>query len=82
MSINVVVRTNPASTVKVKPNKTVASVTVAPTANISLGSLVNVDVSGADDGEVLVYDSANNKYIIAPVTVDSNNITNISGGTF
>jgi hypothetical protein len=82
MAINVVIQSNPPSTVQVRPTKTTASVTVAPTANIALGSLVNVDVSGASEGEALIYDSANNKYVIAPVTVDSNNITNINGGSF
>ena len=46
--------------VTVKPTKTVvSSVTIAPTTSISLGSLTNVDTSGADDGEVLLFDAAN-----------------------
>jgi hypothetical protein len=82
MAINVVVNTSGASTVQVKPTKTVASVAVIPTANITLGSLTNVDASNPDDGEALVYDGANNVFVVKQVEIDSNNITNINGGTF
>jgi hypothetical protein len=82
MAINVVVNTSGASTVQVKPTKTVASVAVIPTANITLGSLTNVDASNPDDGEALVYDGANNVFVVKQVEFDSNNITNINGGTF
>jgi hypothetical protein len=82
MAINVVVNTSGASTVQVKPTKTVASVAVVPTANITLGSLTNVDASNPDDGEALVYDGANNVFVVKQVEFDSNNITNINGGTF
>jgi hypothetical protein len=70
--------------VTVKPTNTVvSSVTIAPTTSISLGSLTNVDVSGADDGEALIYDAANSKFIVAePSNLDSNNITSINGGQF
>jgi len=43
---------------------------------------VNVDTSGAEDGESLVYDAANNNYVIKQITFNSNNITNINGGAF
>ena len=82
MAINVVVNTSSASTVQVKPTKTVASVSVIPTANITLGSLTNVNVSDPDDGEALVYDAANNVFVVREIEFDSNNITNINGGTF
>jgi hypothetical protein len=82
MAINVVVNTSGASTVQVKPTKTVASVAVVPTANITLGSLTNVDASNPDDGEALVFDAANNVFVVKQVEFDSNNITNINGGTF
>jgi hypothetical protein len=82
MSISVVVNTSGASTVQVKPTKTVASVAVVPTANITLGSLTNVDASDPDDGETLVYDGANNVFVVKQIEFDSNNITNINGGTF
>lgn len=83
MAITAVVNTASASTVTVKPaNKYEAIVTVAPSANISLSTLTNVDTSGAEDGEALVYDAANNIYVIKQVQFDSNNITNVNGGTF
>ena len=83
MAITAVVNTASASTVTVKPaSKYEAIVTVAPSANISLSTLTNVDTSGAEDGEALVYDAANNIYVIKQVQFDSNNITNVNGGTF
>jgi len=69
-------------TVQIKPTKTIATVSIVPSSNITLGTLTNVDTSGADDGEVLTYDSANNKYVLKEVVVNSNNVTNINGGTF
>ena len=83
MAITAVVNTSSASTVTVKPaSKYEAVVTVAPSANITLSTLVNVDTSGASDGEALVYDAANNIYVIKEIAIDSNNITNINGGAF
>ena len=83
MAITAVVNTSSASTVTVKPaSKYEAVVTVAPSANITLSTLVNVDTSGAEDGEALDYDAANNNYVIREITFNSNNITNINGGAF
>ena len=83
MAITAVVNTSSASTVTVKPaSKYEAVVTVAPSANITLSTLVNVDTSGAEDGDALVYDAANNNYVIREITFNSNNITNINGGAF
>ena len=83
MAITAVVNTSSASTVTVKPaSKYEAVVTVAPSANITLSTLVNVDTSGAEDGESLVYDAANNNYVIKQIEINSNNITNINGGAF
>lgn len=74
---------NEALIVKVRPTKTiVSSVTVAPQTSVSLGNLTNVDASDPDDGETLVYDATLGKYVVKPITVDSNNITSINGGTF
>jgi hypothetical protein len=74
---------NEALIVTVKPTKTiVSSVTIAPQTSVSLGSLTNVDASDPDDGETLVYDAAAGKYIVKALTIDSNNITNVNGGTF
>jgi hypothetical protein len=84
MATTVVITNTPATTVSLKPaNKTIASVSVAPSSNISLGDLNNVDVSGASQNEVLVFDQANNSFIVAPYVIDANtNIANIQGGTF
>jgi len=83
MPIIAVVNTASASIVNVQPaSRYQAVVTVAPSANISLGTLTNVDVSGAEDGEAIVYDAANNIFVIKHVSFDSNNITNINGGAF
>lgn len=74
---------NEALVVTVKPTKTVvSSVTIAPQTSVSLGNLTNVDASDPNDGETLVYESSTAKYVVKPITVDSNNITNIQGGTF
>ena len=84
MATTVVISNNPATTVSLKPaNKSFASVSLAPSSNIGLGGLNNVDVSGAENNEVLVFDSANNKFVIAPITLDANTtIPNINGGNF
>lgn len=82
--VTVTITNTPAATVALKPaNKTVATVALRPASNVALGDLTNVDVAGADNNEVLVFDSANNKFVIAPITLDANtNITNINGGLF
>ena len=84
MATTVTISNNPATTVSLKPaSKSFASVSVAPSSNISLGSLTNVDVSGAENNEVLIFDSANNKFVVSPITLDANTIiTNINGGLF
>lgn len=69
--------------VSVKPNKTVvSSVTIAPQTSVSLGNLTNVDATDPNDGETLVYEASTAKYVVKPITVTSNNITNINGGSF
>ena len=74
---------NEALVVTVKPTRTiVSSVTIAPQTSVSLGSLTNVDASDPDDGETLVYDATAGKYIVKAISIDSNNITNVNGGTF
>jgi hypothetical protein len=74
---------NEALQVTVKPTKTIVSaVTIAPQTSVSLGSLTNVDATDPDDGETLVYDATLAKYVVKAITVDSNNVTNINGGSF
>jgi hypothetical protein len=82
MATIVTVVNNAATTVSLKPaNKTSAAVIVAPSSNISLGTLTNVDVANVADGQGLVYSSANGKFegktIIATTVV-----TSIVGGSF
>jgi hypothetical protein len=63
-------------TVQIKPNKTaVTSVQIAKVPNISLGQLTDVDASGSENGEVLVYDSVAQKYTVKAIPV-------IRGGSF
>jgi hypothetical protein len=78
MATTVVINNNPGTTVSLKPaNKSFASVTVAPSSNISLGILTDVSVAGASDGQALVYNAANAKFQASSPTV-----TLITGGKF
>lgn len=78
MATTVVITSNPATTVSLKPaNKTFATVGLAPSSNISLGNLTDVNVSGADDGETLVYNAVTNIFEASSPTV-----TSIVGGKF
>lgn len=60
----------------------VSSVTVGNRNPLSLGELVNVRITDPEDGEVLVFDSATNSYVLRPVSITSNNISSIRGGGF
>ena len=84
MATTVVINNNPATTVSLRPaNKTFATVGLAPSSNISLGSLTDVNVSGAENNEVLLFDSQTNTFVVSPVVIDANtNIANINGGLF
>lgn len=78
MSTIVTITSNPATTVSLKPaNKTFATVGLAPSSNISLGNLTDVNISGADDGETLVYNS-----VTATFEASSPTVTQINGGKF
>jgi len=69
--------------VTVKPKKTVvSSVNIGPKPSLNLGQILNVEATDPDNGETLVYDAAVNKYVVKPVTITSNNIINVAGGTF
>ena len=69
--------------VTIKPKKAVvSSVNIGPKPDLSLGQLKNVDATDPDEGETVVYDAATNKYVVKPIVVTSNNITNVAGGTF
>jgi len=83
MATIVTITSNPASTVSLKPaNKSFASVAVAPSSNISLGQLTNVDVSTASNNQTLVYNAVSGKFVAGDFTLSSNNIPSIVGGGF
>jgi hypothetical protein len=83
MSINVTInpKTNIVSKITQKKT-TISSVNIGPKTNVSLGEITNVDATNPDDGEALIYDASQNKFVVKPITIDANNITNITGGTF
>jgi hypothetical protein len=69
--------------VTVKPKKTVvSSVNIGPKPSLNLGQILNVEATDPDNGETLVYDAVSNKYVVKQVTITSNNIINVAGGTF
>jgi hypothetical protein len=69
--------------VTLKPKKSsVSSINFAPKPSLTLGQIENIDASSPDDGETLVYDAEQNKYVVKPISVTSNNIINVAGGTF
>lgn len=78
MATNVTITNNPAPIVTLKPaTKSFATVGLAPSSNISLGSLTDVDVSAPLDGETLVFNATTTKFEVASPTV-----TVITGGKF
>jgi hypothetical protein len=80
MATTVVINSNPATTVSLKPaNKTFASLSVAPSSNISLGQLTHVDVASVADGQALIFNSANGKFEGGSIT---SGLTSIVGGSF
>jgi hypothetical protein len=80
MATIVTIVNNAATTVSLKPaNKTIASVTVAPSSNISLGQLTNIDVANVGDGQGLVYSTANGKFESKAITAT---VTQLTGGKF
>ena len=80
MATIVTIVNNAATTVLVKPaNKTSTSVSVAPSSNISLGALTNVDVSNVSNGQSLIFSSANGKFESKTITAT---VTELTGGRF
>ena len=83
MGITVTVRPNVTIVSKVKTNKTtVSSVSLGARPDLTLGQLLNVDASDPDNGEALIYDAAQNKYVVKPIEITSNNIPTLLGGIF
>ena len=82
MATTVTVSTSAASAVSIKSSKTtLASVVVAPSSNISLGTLTNVDVSNVSNGQSLIFSSANGKFEARTLTAEAI-VTSIVGGSF
>lgn len=78
MATTVTLTTTAPPTVTVKPSKTtVSSITVAPSSNLSLGNLNNVDVANTANGKTLVFNSTTGKYEANDVFV-----AGMNGGTF
>ena len=62
--------------VKIKPNKTaVTSVEISRSTKFPLQELTNVDGTDPDDGEVVVYESSSNLYVVKALPF-------VRGGTF
>lgn len=47
-----------------------------------LDQLLDVTESNPQDGDVLVYNASTDKYVVQTLTLSSNNITDLDGGTF
>lgn len=74
----VTITSNPATTVSLKPaNKSFATVGLAPSSNISMGSLTDVSIANITDGQTLVYNSTTSTFEGSSPTV-----TLIKGGKF
>lgn len=80
MATIVTVINTAATKVSLKPsNKTSASLVVAPSSNISLGQLTNIDVANVSNGQSLVFSSANGKFEARTLTAV---VVNVNGGSF
>ena len=80
MATIVTITNTSATNVSLKPaNKTTASLVVAPSSNISLGTLSNVDVANVSNGQSLVFSSVTGKFEARTVSAE---VTNIIGGSF
>lgn len=63
-----------------QPNRTtLAASDFAPKPNITLAEINDVSTVGVQDGQSLVYSSANNRY---EFKIAATTITNVDGGTF
>ena len=80
MATIVTITNTSATNVSLKPaNKTTASLVVAPSSNISLGTLTNVDVANVSNGQSLVFSSITGKFEARTVSAE---VTNVFGGSF
>ena len=61
---------------------TISAPNFNPKANVTLDDIRDVDTIFKNNGDVLQYDAANNKFITAPLLQANVNITHIFGGGF
>ncbi len=67
------------ATIKSSPKTTIAADTFAPKPNVSLNEINDVDTTGVQNGDALVFNSTTNKFETKTVTAS---VTEVIGGTF
>jgi hypothetical protein len=67
------------ATIKSSPKTTIAADTFAPKPNVSLSEIKDVDTTGVQNGDALVFNSTTNKFETKTVTAS---VTEVIGGTF
>lgn len=67
------------ATVKSSPKTTITADTFAPKPNVSLAEINDVDTTGVQNGDALVFNSTTNKFETKTVTAS---VTEVIGGTF
>lgn len=87
----IIARIRKAPTIKAKVNQLNGVLTTQP-ASFTLGKvltsatrideLLDVIEAAPQSGDTLVYNSTNDKYEVKPISVTSNNIIDVDGGTF
>ena len=69
--------------VRVGLSTTAGSVTLRGTSvSNRLDNLIDVVESNPANGDTLVYNSTTDKYVVQALSINSNNITEVDGGTF
>ena len=67
------------ATIKSSPKTTIAADTFAPKPNVSLSEIKDVDTTGVQNGDALVFNATTNKFETKTVTAS---VTEVIGGTF
>lgn len=67
------------ATVKSSPKTTITADTFAPKPNVSLSEINDVDTTGVQNGDALVFNSTTNKFETKTVTAS---VSEVIGGTF
>ena len=82
MAVNVRVNTTGAigrATIKSSPKTAIAADTFGLKPNVSLSEISDVSLTGVENGDALVFNSATNKFEAQTVTAS---VTEVFGGTF